>query len=280
MFLNLISLKKMMFKDKRLDKFKSVLKDTFSKIRQDIDSNNVKIIELMNENRKLKKTLQDIQASNTNKKISGKINEIDKKILNLKDSITLLNKKDDDVKKRIDSLNSRFNKLRRSLSNLSNNSIFEKTVKLEEFNKLIEMNETLYEYLVNLEVKLTDLIEAKLGNIGDIRQLINERIKEEISSQSIKSTITTTSEAKFKSQLIKKIDRNKKSIIKQKIVDIVKSKQVTLPELKEIVVDEHCYCSKASFYRYFEELKTKDIIDFVDINNLKVIVLNENVSDR
>ena len=38
-------------------------------------------------------------------------------------------------------------------------------------------------------------------------------------------------------------------------MDIIKIKPASLPDLKYYVVDQLNYCSKASFYRYIEEMK-------------------------
>ncbi|MBI1970815.1 hypothetical protein HYS47_03640 [Candidatus Woesearchaeota archaeon] len=48
---------------------------------------------------------------------------------------------------------------------------------------------------------------------------------------------------------------NKKDIVKSKILETISDQQEPLPRLKEIIVDEQGFCSKASFYRYIEELK-------------------------
>ena len=52
-----------------------------------------------------------------------------------------------------------------------------------------------------------------------------------------------------------KVTRNKKTIIKNQILNTIQEKELTIPELKEIIVDEQRFCSKATFYRYIEKLK-------------------------
>ena len=55
--------------------------------------------------------------------------------------------------------------------------------------------------------------------------------------------------------------RHKKSIIKQKVLDLLQ--QYPLAEVKGIIVNQMKYCSKASFYRYAEELKKENKIEYI-----------------
>lgn len=64
--------------------------------------------------------------------------------------------------------------------------------------------------------------------------------------------------------------RNKKRLIKNKILEAIKNKPLAIPEVKEIIVDRHAYCSKASFYRYLEELKQHDFIHITNQNQIKI----------
>ncbi|MBT7497650.1 hypothetical protein HN662_04930, partial [Candidatus Woesearchaeota archaeon] len=60
----------------------------------------------------------------------------------------------------------------------------------------------------------------------------------------------------------KKLNRNKKGIIKQKILDLL-DQGISVIEVKDKIVDQQKYCAKASFYRYLEELKRED--KFVEV---------------
>lgn len=57
----------------------------------------------------------------------------------------------------------------------------------------------------------------------------------------------------LKKEVISKFNRNKKDIIKQRIFDLMD--RFSIAEIKDIIVDQKKYCSKATFYRYVEELK-------------------------
>jgi len=79
----------------------------------------------------------------------------------------------------------------------------------------------------------------------------------------------------LQSEVMNKFRRNKKRLIKNKILETIKSRELPIPEIKEIVVDQLCYCSKASFYRYIEELKQHDFIHITDENVARIKPLVE-----
>ena len=60
-------------------------------------------------------------------------------------------------------------------------------------------------------------------------------------------------EDRLKNEVITKFNRNKKNIIKQKIMDLMGKLEIA--EIKDIIVDQQKYCSKATFYRYVEDIK-------------------------
>ena len=98
-------------------------------------------------------------------------------------------------------------------------------------------------------------------------KMINEKILKKINilKEDIK-TIKNSGSTKLEKEIMKKFNRNKKDIIKHKMLEIIKFKQVTIPELKEIIVDQEEYCSKASFYRYLEEMR-----DLISLKNNKIL---------
>ena len=73
---------------------------------------------------------------------------------------------------------------------------------------------------------------------------------------------------------IARFNLTKKDIIKAKIMEVVETQNVMLPKLKEIIVDNNKFCSKASFYRYFEELKAEDKVAIIQINNKSIVRSN------
>jgi hypothetical protein len=59
----------------------------------------------------------------------------------------------------------------------------------------------------------------------------------------------------LKEELLKSYERNKKNIIKQQILTEARKGSFTKISLRDIVVDQKKYCSKATFYRYLDELE-------------------------
>jgi hypothetical protein len=89
------------------------------------------------------------------------------------------------------------------------------------------------------------IIQIENNSILNQKELIKEALKE-FTREKHKDTL--------KSEFIRKFKKNKKEIIKQKIIEIIKIKPMSIADLKYNIVDQLKYCSKASFYRYIEEL--------------------------
>lgn len=131
--------------------------------------------------------------------------------------------------------------------------------------------------------KLTDTIKRLENKIDNLTKenisLKSVPVESSLSKQevlamlnSLKSEMSSRKDP-IKTEFVKKIQRNKKSIIKQKILDLISFKQLTVPELKEIIVDQNEYCSKASFYRYYEELKNRNLINQIEVNGTQILTL-------
>jgi len=90
-----------------------------------------------------------------------------------------------------------------------------------------------------------------MSEIEELKELVsrmNEEIinlRQEVSSLRKKDTL--------QEEFQRTLKRNKKNIIKQKIQDLMF--QYEIPIIKEIIVDKNSYCSKATFYRYVDEIK-------------------------
>jgi hypothetical protein len=120
-----------------------------------------------------------------------------------------------------------------------------------------------------------------------LRLLIKEAVKEELSEalkqQNTKaaapvsensqpeteSETTTPIEApqpkmkdRLKEDLMKNYERNKRSIIKQQILSEASKGNFTKIGLRDVVVSQKSYCSKASFYRYMDELELEGLITY------------------
>lgn len=72
-------------------------------------------------------------------------------------------------------------------------------------------------------------------------------------------------------EAIKSVAKNKKTIIKQKILAIASKQRTTSKQVKEIIVDKYKYCSKATFYRYVGELKQQHKLETISVNNKEYV---------
>ena len=138
-----------------------------------------------------------------------------------------------------------------------------KITELHEIKKgmrLITNTQELYSQLKNeIELLKKEVVLKDKSYKNEVKKLSKELVGE-------------VKRPSLKTKLIQGFDRNKKRILTKKILDVIAEKQLTLPELKTLVVDELGYCSKASFYRYFEALKKRKLVDFVELDDTSIIV--------
>ena len=129
----------------------------------------------------------------------------------------------------------------------------------------------------NLKVSFSRMKEDIVHNQEKIDKLIeiNEKLQEQIKGLEEKIGKLESKPAPLKSELMRSFKRNKKQIIKQRILALIKEREIPLPELKEIIVDEKGYCSKATFYRYVEEMKKEELLNTVTINDNRVEVVGK-----
>jgi len=143
-----------------------------------------------------------------------------------------------------------------NLSNIQSNPLNQDFVKLEQ-------------KLADIEKKLdTQVFKALLEaqNVGH-NQIQNP-------FQQLVQNVPRMANKGLAAQIMRKVGRNKKSLIKKRIVEIASKEQLSLSELKEIVVDEQNLCSKATFYRYFDALKQKNVLSVVIVDEVEIILVN------
>lgn len=128
---------------------------------------------------------------------------------------------------------------------------------INELKELLKLNFTRIQEDVDRNQKQIDILIVE-----------NNKLRNTVSS--LAQQLATQKEDKLKKEVIHKFRRHKKEIIKNKIMETVRLKRVMLPELKEIIVDQMVYCSKATFYRYYDELRKEGTISILN----KILVSN------
>ncbi len=128
---------------------------------------------------------------------------------------------------------------------------------INELKELLKLNFTRIQEDVDRNQKQIDILIVE-----------NNKLRNTVST--LAQQLATQKEDKLKKEVIHKFRRHKKEIIKNKIMESVRLKRVMLPELKEIIVDQMVYCSKATFYRYYDELRKEGTISILN----KILVSN------
>ena len=114
------------------------------------------------------------------------------------------------------------------------------------------MNETvLKESFGRIKSDIDELREA----VRKLREE-NEFLREQVRSLSVLPA-RTIEKPSLEQEVAKKLNRNKKEVIKHKMSELL-DQGISVIEVKDRIVDQQRYCAKASFYRYLEELKREN----------------------
>ena len=129
----------------------------------------------------------------------------------------------------------------------------------EDFEKRDAELNKLKQELNSLRAQVNEVLPALL----ETNKLILSRL-EELEARLIRRD-------PIKEQLLKKYSKKRKELVMGKILEVCVAREVTLPELRRIIVDELGYCSKSSFYRYIELLRRLGRLEIVEINGLEFV---------
>ena len=125
---------------------------------------------------------------------------------------------------------------------------------------------------IKKEMAQKDVEIARLRTELDIVQqnIIPKKEMKRLVFDAVNYALNKKEETPLKNELLKRFERNKKEIIKHKMLEIISHNQnIDTAELKEEMLKNR-YCSKASFYRYLTELQETGRIDFMEINRKSV----------
>ncbi len=106
------------------------------------------------------------------------------------------------------------------------------------------------------------LLKEKNKNNGLTKQDVAQIVKETINK-------TTNNVPK---PIAKRFNKKRKAITLNRIQNLAAQKSLSLSDIKDIIVEQEQLCSKATFYRYVDELKRKEKIESMNINDLEVVV--------
>ena len=165
-------------------------------------------------------------------------------------------------------------KIRLLLLEAENNRLKEQLVHSQDQNPKKVENENSQEILTEKILKSVEKILKTVvpESVAEALRERNTKAADVFSENSQPEILTKTPEIiethhaerrdKLKEQLIKTYERNRRSIIKQDILREIKRAQLTKVELRDLAVEQKKYCSKASFYRYLEELELSGEITY------------------
>lgn len=114
-----------------------------------------------------------------------------------------------------------------------------------------------------LRMTLEIMRDTSRRNEETVQMLIkeNQELRKEL--REIRDRIDNKPD-KLQNEVMRTFKKKKKDIVKKKIFDVINTTPCSLAELKELIVDEHQYCSKATFYRYFDEIQKEGVIEQVE----------------
>lgn len=142
----------------------------------------------------------------------------------------------------------------------------------DAFSKIKEDMTKISQEIYDLKVQQKELLEENL-QLKKQLQTSNNPPGQEIIAKVVKETLKNMQPNNgINNHLIKKFNKKRKALITNRILSLSAQKNISLPEIKEKIVDDEHLCSKATFYRYVGKLKNKGMIDFVEIDDLTVLV--------
>lgn len=146
-----------------------------------------------------------------------------------------------------------------------------------------------WNFIKNLQYQISDLEKNLEKNQKNNPELIKNfeikigELKNDLDELKKKQKILELKEKlKAKSELEKKIFKRIRRVSKEYIKSVIKSivareKNLTLPQLKERIVDEQRLCSKSNFYRLISELEKESELGVLITKKSKILSISKNI---
>ncbi len=196
----------------------------FTHVKRDVEALNIRILLLESENKRLKEELIKKENDELKRKISEKTDQS-------QESLSL-------------------SKLRLIMEEMIGKTLKEQNTKAssifsaeteQEFSPIFPENKYVREE-------------------REYQEEVEEEIIEKTNTQAIQKKEHYREKDGLKSDLLKSFQRNRKNLIKQQILGEMQKGEHSKLDLRDVIVEQKKYCSKASFYRYVEELELENII--------------------
>ncbi|MBT3463649.1 hypothetical protein HOD20_06260 [archaeon] len=143
----------------------------------------------------------------------------------------------------------------------------------DSFSKIRKDFDEINQKLSVFDLRIQDVekIEEPKGfDESHIKKIVVETINALVSSG--KLNFSDTPKNRSDEKILRKINRTKKYMIANRIIYLAKNKNMTLPEIRDIIAYDEELCSRATFYRYFEKLTKKGQISIVKIDDVEIVV--------
>ncbi len=139
----------------------------------------------------------------------------------------------------------------------------------EAFSKIKQDMARLTKEMYDLKLEQKKLLEENMS----LKQQVNSENHNVFIEEVVKETLRNIKpKNQANDKLIKKFNKKRKALIVSRISTLANKKNLSLPEIKEIIVDNESICSKATFYRYIEKLKNQGAIELIKINDMDVLI--------
>ena len=142
----------------------------------------------------------------------------------------------------------------------------------EAFSKIkidmVKLNQEIYDLKKEQKKLMEENLQLKnyISNSNNNGNGIDQDMISKIVKETLKNVNTN-------GNTIKKFNKKRKSLVLSRIASLASRKNLSIPEIKERIVDNDSLCSKATFYRYVNKMKKQGMIDIIKINEAEVLTI-------
>lgn len=152
-------------------------------------------------------------------------------------------------------------------------------------NSLGKVSRRSWEGFINNKATPKDMaskqaLEAEIARLRLEQQEMQSKMQAmqgQLIEQVVKATIKQLSPQKdpIQAEVLWRLRRTRREFVYKKIIELLHTKQRELAELKYLIVDQGKYCSKATFYRYVDELGGQGKLSLMQANERMVVAAHD-----